>query len=92
MQANELEQKLLVVREVVDIMREAGMEDLSIIKQFGLNPVELGAGTKKVLRAIKQGKIKPDDTLQAMANKLGFKSHNAIIYHIKKLKKNGYIA
>lgn len=92
MDAKDLEAKLLTVKEVVGVMREAGMEDLSIIKQFGLNPVPLGTGTRKLLRAIKRGDIKETDTLVEIAKKMGWKSHNAVLYHLNKLKDNGYIA
>ena len=92
MNEKELATKLMTVKEVIATMREAGTTDSSIIKQFGLNPVQLGTSTMKLYKAIKDGKVKEDDTLVSIATFMGWNSHNAVLYHLKKLKENGYLA
>ena len=92
MKAKELETKLLTVKEVIAVMRDTGIPDHSIIKQFGLNPTQLGTSTLRLYKAIKEGKVKEDDTLVSIAAVMGWNSHNAVLYHLKKLKENGYIS
>lgn len=92
MNEKELGRKLLTVKEVIGVMREAGTPDSSIIKQFGLNPTQLGTSTLRLYKAIKDGKVKEDDTLVSIAATMGWNSHNAVLYHLKKLKENGYIS
>lgn len=92
MDSKELADKLLTVKEVIAVMREAGTPDHSIIKQFGLNPTQLGKSTMSLYKAMQDGKVKETDTLQHIAQVMGWNSHNAVLYHLKKLKQNGYIA
>ena len=91
MTSKELERKLVEALEAIDAMREIGMEDQDIIRQLGLSTVELGTGTRSLLRAIKSGKVKETDTLQSIAKAMGWKSHTNVIYHLDKLKKHGFI-
>lgn len=87
----ELKNGLIVVKQVIDTMRAQGLEDHEIMERFKLSPRPIGKSTKRMLEAIRSGKITPDDTLQAIADKMGWNSHNAVLYHLNKLKRYGYI-
>ena len=92
MDKDKLTNDLLTVKEVIVTMREAGMADAVIIKEFGLNNVQLGKSTMKLYQAMQDGKVKETDTLQHIASIMGWNSHNVVLYHLKKLKQSGYIA
>lgn len=90
MDAKTLEDNLVTVKRTIDVMRKAGIPDQRIIKTFGLSNVELGDTTLRVYEAILNKTITSDMTLYEMRDKLGFKSHPAVLYHLNKLKKYGY--
>lgn len=91
MNREQLRTKLKQFKVLVIEARDAGLNDAEIVEMLGLQPRPLGAKTREILRAIQQGKVKPDAV--DIAEKIyGDKSrYRSAYYHLTKLAAAGYL-
>lgn len=87
----QLRTKLKEFKVLVDEARSAGLNDVEIVQLLGLHPRPLGAKTREILRAIQQGKVKPDAV--DIAEKIyGDKNkYRSAYHHLNKLADAGYL-
>lgn len=91
MDKQSIKQELIKFKGLVQLAREGGLTDAEIVTILGLNPRPLGEVTRKILRAIQQGKVEPD--AHDIAEKVlgGRDKYRNAHYHLTKLTEAGYL-